>query len=191
VVSVEFLPSDDAPGLPPVAPVASHRHWWWLLGAAALVIAAVAYGLTRPSSPQHQAQPRFAGVPDCRGVPDCAVRSRVPAKIARLTRTDLPPGAQVRVRSVVSVDSITHEELLVSRTITATTDWVTITIQLRRGSNGEVRQVALSPLSFRSVSLHRFNSGYAVRLVYLAPASIPPRIDRLRALIRDPRLATS
>jgi hypothetical protein len=188
-MTIEFLPSDEAPEQLPGPPATPSRRWWWLV-AAAVVVAAAAYLLTRPAAPRNPPPPRSGPVAGCRGVPNCAVRDRVPAKIARLALAELPPGARLRVRSVVSVDSITHEELLVARTVTATTEWITVTIQISRGSD-ILRQPVLNPLNFRSVSLHGVNSGFVVRLRYVAPASLPPRLAELQALIHDPRLSTS
>src|SRR5690242_1203272 len=130
-MTVEFLPSDEAPEHPSEPPAASSAHWWWLLGAV-VVVAALGYTLTRPSTAQPSTQLTYRAVAACRGVPDCALRDRVPPQLARLARADLPRGARLTVRSAVSVDSITHEELLVSRTVTATTDWVTVRIELKR-----------------------------------------------------------
>jgi hypothetical protein len=187
-VTVEFLPSDEVPEppAPERARVTSRRRWWWLLGAL-LVVAAAAYLVNRPSTHQpsrHVSRP----IAECRGVPDCAVRDQVPAQLVRLARADLPPGANLRVRTVFAVDSLTHDNLLVSRTIVASTDWVTVTIHVDRSSNERVVP-ALHALSFRELSLRGINSGFVVRLQYLAPPDIPPRKALLQALIRDPRLA--
>ena len=188
-MTVEFLPSDDAPEQLSGPPAAPRRRWWWLLGAV-VAVAALGYTLTRPSTSHPSTQLTYRAVAACRGVPDCAVRHRVPPQIIRLARADLPPGARVTVRSVVSVHSITHEELLVARTITASTDWVTIRIFINRSGDRD-RPLAVGPFGFRSVSLQHVNSGFTVRLDYLAPESLPPRLDRLKALIRDPRIASS
>ena len=188
-MTVEFLPSDGAPEQLSESPAAPRRRWWWLL-AAVVAVAALGYALTRPSTSHPSTQLTYRAVAACRGVPDCAVRDRVPPQITRLARADLPPGARITVRSVVSVHSITHEELLVARTITASTDWVTIRIEINRSGDRE-RRLVLDPFNFRSVSLQHVSSGFTVRLDYLAPESLPPRLDRLKALIRDPRLASS
>lgn len=188
-MSVEFLPSDDAPEhVPAPAAHVPGRRWWWLLGVA-LLVGALAYAVNRPGSPHPQPAPH--AVAACRGVPDCAVRDRVPASIARLARAYLPPGAQLHVRSVVAVESITHEELLVARDITATTEWVTITIQVRRSGAAHRTPEPALPFDFKALSLQQVNSGFVVHLDYLAPTAYPPRTAALRAFIRDPRLATA
>ena len=63
-------------------------------------------------------------------------------------------------------------------------------IRVQRGGSG-TDAIAPDPPGVGSLLLHRLNSGYLVRLQYLAPDTVPPMLDRLRALIRDPRLISS
>lgn len=120
-------------------------------------------------------------------MPDCSVRTDVPAAIGRLVRAYLPAGVQVRVRTVVAVGSLTLRNELVARDIDATGNSVSVLVRVRRGGPGRA-PIVPDPLGVGSLLLHGVNAGYVVRLQYLAPETVPPMLDRLRALIRDPRL---
>ena len=50
------------------------------------------------------------------------------------------------------------------------------------------REIVPDPPGVGSLLLHATNRGFTVRVQYLAPSTVPPRTDRLRALLRDPRL---
>jgi hypothetical protein len=108
-----------------------------------------------------------------------------------LARAYLPPRVQLRVRTVVTANSLNPQQnLLVARDIDAHVDSVTVLIRVRRGGSG-TQDVAPDPLGVDSLLLHGVNSGFVVRLQYLAPDNVPPMADRLRALIHDPRLTSN
>jgi hypothetical protein len=196
-MTVEFLPSED-PG-PADEPAHQERRrpgsLWWVV--AALVIAgATAWVATRPSpSPTSDVAKPIRPVarhadPLCRHVPDCSVRTDVPTTIGELVRTYLPAGMHVRVHTVIAVGSLTLRNQLVARDIDATVNSVSVLIRVRRGGSG-THAIVADPLGVGSLLLHGVNSGYVVRLQYLAPETVPPMLDRLQALIRDPRLTAS
>ena len=195
-MSIEFLPSDE-PGDGPDerhGPGRPHRRVWWLL-AALLVVGATVWAVTRPSfSPRRVAAPVATRTPHvdpaCRHVPDCAVRADVPTAIDQLARAYLPAGVQLRVHTVVAVSSLTQENLLVRRDIDASGNSVNVLIRVQRGDSGK-RAIVPDPLGVGSLVLHGVNSGFDVRLQYLAPETVPPMLDRLQALIHDPRLTSS
>ena len=111
----------------------------------------------------------------------------MPAAVARLLRAYLPPGAHVRVRTFVAAGSSARETRVVARYIDAHVDSVTVLIRVQHGGSG-AREIAPDPLGVGSLLLHGVNSGFVVRLQYLAPDTMPPMLGRLRTLIRDPRL---
>lgn len=192
-------------------PQPGRRGVWWVL--AALVAGLTVWALVRssappsrplarpsspaatstapvPTSPSRVGPPSTARMPvepGCRAPTRCSVRSGVPAAIARLVRTHLPPGAHVRVRTFVAAGSSAREKSVVARYIDAHVDSVTVLIRVQRGGSGR-QEIVPDPLGVGSLLLHRTNSGYVVRLQYLAPDTVPPVLGRLRALIRDPRL---
>jgi hypothetical protein len=180
-VSVEFL-STDAPTAEPEP--ARHRHGWWLV-AALLAITLATWALTRPAAP---------GTPNadaaCRGVPDCAVQTVVPPAISSAVQAYLSPRARLRVRTVTGENPLTQRHLLVERNITVGADSVTVVIRMQRGGS-TARAIVPDPPGVGSLLLHDVNSGFVVRLQYLAPETVPPVLDRLRALMRDPRLASA
>jgi hypothetical protein len=178
-VSVEFLSTDEPTT---ESEPARHRHGWWLV-AALLAIALATWALTRPAAPR-SANADAA----CRGVPDCAVHTVVPSAINRAVRAYLSPGAQLRVRTVTGENPLTQQHLLVERDITVGADSVTVVIRMQRGGS-TTRAIVPDPPGVGSLLLHDVNSGFVVRLQYLAPETVPPVLDRLRALMRDPRLA--
>lgn len=195
----------------PDPPQPWRRTVWWVL--AALGAGLTVWALVRPSAPPSRplarpsspaatstapapASPSRAGppsrarvpvAPGCRAPARCSVRSGVPAAIARLVRTHLPPGAHVRVRTFVAAGSSARETSVVARYIDAHVDSVTVLIRVQRGGPG-TQEIAPDPLGVGSLLLHRVNSGFVLRLQYLAPDTVPPVLGRLRALIRDPRL---
>lgn len=196
-MTVEFLPSDepdDQPDAPPTGRPLWHRRGW-LLVVALLIVGATGWALTRPSSaPKHVATPRPSGStridPACRGVPDCAVHADVPVAIDQLAQTYLPAGMRLRVRTVVTGGPNEAPGRFVERDIDAVVDSVTVLVRLQRGGSG-TQEIEPDPPGIGSLMLHELNSGYVVRLQYLAPETVPPMLDRLRAFIRDPRLASS
>ena len=105
-------------------------------------------------------------------------------------RAYLPPGVRLRVHTVFAVSSVTHENRFVERDIDAFVDSVTVLIRVQRGGSG-TQAIAPDPLGVGSLLLHQLNSGFVVRLQYLAPDTVPPMVGRLQALIRDPRLTSS
>ncbi len=114
--------------------------------------------------------------------------TRKPAAVAQLARKYLPPGTTVRVRTVVEVDSLTHRDLLVERDVVAALGSVSVYIRVQRG--GPARQeIVPDPPGVGSLLVHRINSGFVVRLQYLAADDVPPMLSKLRALIADRRLA--
>lgn len=196
-MSIEFLPGDEPGGRPGeergAPPV---RRGWWLV-AAVVAAAAIVWGVTRPSAQPHRAAAPSATAtvrpdPACRAVPDCFVRSGITPEIAALARAYLPRGMRLKVRTVVSVDSLSHRNLLVARDIDGDVDSVTVLIRLQRaGSAGSARrEIAPDPPGLGSILISHVNSGFVVRLQYLAPETVPPTLGRLRELIRDPRLAS-
>lgn len=196
-MTVEFLPSDEPGEVPEQRPDAlrgSHRRGWWLV-VALFVAGATAWVVTRPSpTPPHTATPPPTVAtrvdPDCRGVPDCAVRVGVSPAIGSLARAYLPAGVRLHVHTVIAVSSLTQEDLLVERDIEAVVDSVTVLIRVQRGGSG-TQEIVPHPPGASSMLLHQVNSGFVVRLQYLGPITAPPMVDRLEALIRDPRLATA
>jgi hypothetical protein len=96
----------------------------------------------------------------------------------------------LRVHTVVAVSSLTQENLLVRRDIAAAVDSVTVLIRVQRGGSAK-RAITPDPLGMGSLLIHAVNSGYVIRLQYLAPETVPPMLDRLQALIRDPRLTST
>lgn len=195
-MSVEFLSSEAPSDAPEELLDASKRSlWggWWVL--VVLVAGVIVWALTPPSQPpsqRHLAAPATVSKladPMCRGVPHCGVRVGVPPAIARLARAYLPPGVQLRVRTVVAAGSLTQGNLLVARDIDAHVDSITVLIRVR-GGGSDTQDIAPDPLGVDSLLLHRVNSGFVVRVQYLAPDNIAPMVDRLRALIRDPRLTS-
>lgn len=200
-MTIEFLPS-EVPEERPDEPADRggrprqrlRQQLRWLL-AAALVVGGMVWAVTRPSSPPHNAagsaktaHPRADR--ECRNVPDCWVRTDVPANIDQLVRAYLPAGVHVRVRTVIAVGSLTLRNQLVARDIDAAVNSVSVLIRVRRGGSGK-QAIMPDPLGVGSLLLHGVNSGYVVRLQYLAPETVPPMLDRLRALLRDPRLTAS
>jgi hypothetical protein len=197
-MSVEFL-SGGEPGDAPEEQldVSERSRWrgWWVL--TVLVAGATVWALTRPSqapSPRHPTGPattasRLAD-PACRGLAGCSVRAGVPLAIARLARAYMPPGVHLRVRTVVAASSLTQENVFVARDIDAHVDSVTVLIRVQRGGSG-TQNIAPDPLGVDSLLLHQVNSGFVVRLQYLAPDNVAPMVGRLRALIRDPRLTSN
>lgn len=195
-MSLEFLSGEPPADAPEELLDASKRSlWggWWVL--VAFVAGVTVWALTRPSQPpslRHLAGPATASTladPTCRGVPDCGVRVGVPPAIARLARAYLPPGVQLRVRTVVAAGSLIQGNLLVARDIDAHVDSISVLIRVRRGGS-DSQEIAPDPLGVDSLLLHSVNSGFVVRVQYLAPDNIAPMVDRLRALIRDPRLTS-
>jgi hypothetical protein len=196
-MSVEFL-SDSEPGDAPEEqlemPKRSRWRGGWVL--AVLVAGGTVWALTVPSqapSPRHPAAPTptASTLADraCRGLSSCAVRAGASPAIARLARAYLPPGARLRVRTVVAASSFAEKTLFLARDIDAHADSVTVLIRVRRGGSG-TQAITPDPLGVGSLLLHEVNSGFVVRLQYLAPDTVPPMIGRLRALIRDPRLTS-
>lgn len=198
-MTVEFLPGEGGPD--PSAEAergAGRRPWRRFVAAAVVCLAALGWWAatrptvgpaTRPSAqPVHHAAHQPA--PECRGLPDCSVHLGVPAALARLAREYLPAGARVRVRTVIEVDSLTHRDLLVARDVDAALGSVSVHIRVQRGGPA-TRAIVADPLGVGSLLLHRINSGFVVRLQYLAPDDVPPMLSRLQALIGDPRLAAA
>lgn len=203
-MTVEFLPGDEpeldaaSAARPPTAGASrtARGRRWWLIGALA-VSAAVLWTLTRPSLETRPHTPHRAAhssassalpVPECRGVPDCSARTGVPVAIARLARKYLPAGAHLHVRTVIKVNSLTYADVLVARDVDVTLDSATVQIQVAVG--GPRRQAIVpDPPGVGSLLLHGINSGYVVRLQYLAPETVAPQVSRLHALLSDPRLA--
>jgi hypothetical protein len=167
--------------------------WWWLL--AALVVAGVVlWSVTRPSPPsKHADAPAPAASsqasPACSGVPDCTVLGGVSPAIDRLVRTYLPHGVRMSARTVVSRSPLTHENQFVAREIDAFVDSATVLIRVQRGGS-ETQLIMPDPPGVGSLLLHQVNSGLVVRLQYLAPDTVPPLVERLRALMADPRLVS-
>jgi hypothetical protein len=95
----------------------------------------------------------------------------------------------LRVRTVVAASSLAQQDPFVTRDIEAHIDSVTVLIRVQRGGS-RTQQIAPDPLGVGSLLLHQINSGFVVRLQYLAPDTVPPTVGRLRALIRDPRLTS-
>jgi hypothetical protein len=196
-MSVEFLPShepDDDPGEHRDRYGRPHQRLWWVV-VALLVVGAAVWAATRPSSsPRPVAAPSVTTAPrvdpECRHVPDCSVRTGIPAAIDRLMRAYLPGGVRLRVHTVVAVSSLTLRNQLVARDIDASANSVTWLIRVRRGGSGR-QAIVPDPLGMGSLLLHGVNSGYVVRLQYLAPETVPPMLSRLQALLRDPRLISS
>jgi hypothetical protein len=193
-MTIEFLPSDppdDGPDELPADAGRSRRGLWWLV-AALLVVAATAWAVTRPTSSHRAAAAPTRTVaprpdPECRNVPDCSVRTDVPAAVGELVRDYLPAGVHVRVHTVITVGSLTLRNQLVARDIDASVNSVSVLIRVRRGGS-RTHAIVPDPLGVGSLLLHGVNRGYVVRLQYLAPETVPPMLDRLRALLRDPRL---
>ena len=198
-MSIEFLPGpepDDVRDEELGEPEPRRPRWTWLV-VALVVVGAAGWVVTRPSSapPRPQAsastQPRTTRAdPACRGVPDCAVSSTVPADLDQLAQRYLPQGVSLHVHSVIAVNSLTHGDLLVRRDIAAFVDSVTVLIRVQRGGPAN-RVITPDPPGTGSLLLHLTNSGFIVRLQYLAPETVPPMADRLEALMRDPRLVQS
>lgn len=195
-MSVEFLSGED-PGDAPEEQLDATERWRWRgwLVIAVLLVGAVVWALIHPSRvPSH----RHAGPaptaskladPRCRGLAGCSVRAGVPPAIARLARAYLPPGVQLRVRTVVADSSLIPQHLVVARDIDAQIDSVTVLIRVQRAGSGN-EEIAPDPLGVGSLLVHQLNSGLLVRLQYLAPDTVPPDLARLRALIRDPALTS-
>jgi hypothetical protein len=196
-MSVEFLPShqpDEHADEPGPAPGGPRRNLWWL-AVALLVGAATVWAVVRPSPPNRVvAAPTTTTArhadPACRNVPDCSVSETVPAAVDQVVRSYLPAGVQLHVHSVLTVGSLTLRNQLVARDIEASADSVTVLIRIRRGGSG-THAIAPDPLGIGSLLLHAVNSGYVVRLQYLAPETVPPALGRLRTLIRDPRITAA
>ena len=175
------------------APERSSRRPGWLVGA--LIVALAIWALSRPSGtppPRHVARPApvaSTAAPACPPPGQCAVRVRVPAAVARLARIYLPSGMRLRVRTVIAAGAQLRPTLL-TRDIEARVDSVTVLVRVQRGGSG-TDEIAPDPLGVGSLLLHQANAGYLVRLQYLAPDTVPPMLDRLQALIRDPGLISS
>jgi hypothetical protein len=187
----------DAPEELLVAPARS--RWPAVLAVAALVVGLTVWALTRPS---HGARPRPAVAaptsapsasaeidPACRGRAACSVRVGVPPAIARLARIYLP-GAQLRVRTVLVPAPLGAGSEFLAREVDAQNGSISVLIRIERGGSGR-QVIAPDPPGVGSLLLHELNSGFVVRLQYLAPETVPPMLARLRALIRDPRLIAS
>ena len=198
-MSVEFLTDDGTGDDPEPLPGPRRSRRWWpaavaVLAAGAIVVAVTRREPTRTPVPAPSATvaaspsaPVAGPDPACRGVPDCAVRADVPAPLRRLARHYLPPGARLRVHSVVAVDMLTQDDLLVERDIDAVVGSVRVLIRLQRGGPATRTLAPVRP-GVGSVLLHGINSGFVARLQYLAPEPVVPPVGRLRALLRDPRL---
>ncbi|HZC53105.1 MAG TPA: hypothetical protein VE441_11470 [Mycobacterium sp.] len=197
-MSVEFL-SGAVPGEAPEerldVPARSGWRGWWVL---AMLVAGVTVWALTVSSQAPPARHRAGPAPTmsaradrpCRGLAGCSVRGGVPPAIVRLARAYLPPGVQLRVRTVVAAASRTGGTLFVARDIDAHVDSVTVLIRVRRAGSG-TQQIVPDPFGVDSLLLHQVNSGFVVRLQYLAPDNVAPMVNRLRALLRDPRLTSS
>jgi hypothetical protein len=190
-MDIEFITTDFGDEDVPPPPV--RRRRWWAVAVAVIAAGVLVWSVTRPAA-HHPAPTRGAApvtatkpVPQCAGVPDCAVRDRIPASVARLLRAYLPASAKLRVHTVVAVNSMTLTDLLVERDIDAVHDSVTVLIRVQRGVDG-TREIVHAPPGVGSLLLHHIASGYVVRVQYLAPETVPPMLDRLRELARDPRL---
>jgi hypothetical protein len=172
------------------APEPTRRRGWWI--AAVLVAGVAVFALTRQSHtppPRHHARPAPTVTdPACRTLGGCVVHAG-PAAIARLTRAYLPLHAHLRVRTVLGASPLTQENLFVAREIEAHVDSVTVLIRVQRGGS-RTQAIAPDPPGVGSLLLHRITSGFVVRLQYLAPDTVPPMLDRLRALMGDPRLTS-
>jgi hypothetical protein len=187
--------------------VPQRSRWLGGLVVAALVAGVTVWALTRSSHPSrqppqttpHSSSPRHLAAPAprastlvdsvCHGLAGCSVHADVPPSIVRLARAYLPPGMHLRVQTVVAAGALTNKTVLVARDIHAQVDSVTVLIRVQPGGSG-TRAIAPDPLGFGSLLLHHVNAGFVVRLQYLAPETVPPMLDRLRALIRDPRLTS-
>ncbi len=201
-MSIEFLPGpepDDGGEEQLEQPGQRDGRWLWLV-VAVFVVGAAVWVVTRPSSAPTQPRAIASSTttatrapradPACHGVPDCAVFSKVPADLDRLARAYLPRGVQLHVHTVIAVNSLTHGDLLVQRDIFAEVDSVTVLIRVQRGGP-ENQAITPDPPGIGSLLLHLTNSGFIVRLQYLAPDTVPPMVDRLQAFMRDPRLTSA
>jgi hypothetical protein len=197
-VGFEFPPlgeSADAPEEQLETP--RHSRWlsgWWLL-VALLIVAGLVGALTRPGpSPERRSAPAPTVSEDlqpaCPGVARRVVRAAVPPSITRLARADLPPGARLRVRTVFAAGPAARPHTIVERDIDASVDSVTVLIRVQRCGPG-TQQLAPDPAGVGSLLLHQHNSGFVVRLQYLAPETVPPMLARLQALMGDPRLVSA
>ncbi|HEY2273631.1 MAG TPA: hypothetical protein VGH30_12705 [Jatrophihabitantaceae bacterium] len=191
-MDIEFITTDFADDEPAPAPTPRRRRWW-PAAVAAVTAGVLLWSVTRPDTPSrkpiHHAAPVVAAkpVPQCVGVPDCAVRDNIPASVERLVRAYLPARSKLQVKTVVAVNSLTLTDLLVERDIDVVHDSVTVLIRVQRGVDG-TSEIVHAPPGVGSLLLHHNSSGYVVRLQYLAPETVPPMLDRLRELTRDPRL---
>jgi hypothetical protein len=197
-VSFDLVPGDGPGGAPEeeldIRPRPAHRRWWWLL-AVPLAAAALVWALTRSGAPAGHVPatartPVVSALPPaCRALPHCVVRGAVPATVVRLARTYLPRGARLHVRTVLAAGGPARSRL-VQRDIAASVDSVTVLIRVERDGPA-TRPLAPDPPGVGSLLLHRVNSGFVVRLQYLAPETVPPMVTRLEALLRDPRLTAA
>jgi hypothetical protein len=115
------------------------------------------------------------------------LRAPVPPAIASLARAYLSPGVRLRVRTVVVDGLLARPSPFVERDIAAYFGSVTVLIRVQRGGSG-TQQIAPDPPGVGSLLLHQDNSGFVVRLQYLAPETVPPMLVRLQALMRNPQL---
>ena len=187
------MPGDDARAeLDEELAISGRRQSGWLVLVALLAVGAVAWALTRPAPTPKRVAASTTPVATrassaCRGVVHCTVRAGVPVGIDRLVRAYLPSGVRLRVHTAVLKDARTAETHVVGRDIEAFAGSVTVLIRVQRGGDG-TEAITADPPGVGSLLLHHVNGGYLVRLQYLAPDTVPPSLDRLRALIRDPRL---
>ncbi|GAB2476010.1 hypothetical protein [Jatrophihabitans fulvus] len=135
--------------------------------------------------------PRPSPVADpCRRVPRCVVDATVPVPLRQLARSYLPPGVRLVVRTVRSIDPGTGRTDLVTRDVEALVDSVRIVVRVQHGGP-TTREIVPDPPGVGSLLLHTRNAGFTVRLQYLAPSTVPPPSDRLRAFMADRRLTSS
>ena len=194
-VMVEFLPpspderGDEQPG----ERRGRRGRRWFVVVAVAVAVATTVWAAHRSGAPHPAVAPPPAATPRsdpaCNRVPNCSVRVGVAAPVARLARRYLPAGAQLHGKTVVAIDAMTHEELLIERDLTAVAGSVTVLVRIARGGS-TTRAITTAPPGVGSVLLHEMNNGYLVRLQYLAPETVPPKLALLQAFIRDTRLPT-
>jgi hypothetical protein len=206
VTGVEFLPEDGSDGADEELLVAPpHRtRPWWILGVLALVVGATVWVLTRPAEhpkPQPQALPaplattqpvgpstpsdRDAGA--CRA-PFCVASVVVPSELRRAIRHYLPQVTTIEVRSYLSRPN--GSSYLADRDIDALAGSVSVLISLHRSvePTSPPSAIVTAPAGVGSVLLHSMTPGFTIDLQYLAPETVPPALDRLQLLTKDPRL---
>ena len=174
-------------------------RWWWL-GVVLLAAGATVWVATRPAPPDRHAAARTTAptapataavrhTSPCDGIAHCEVRLVVPLALEALAHKRLAPDVGLRGSTVLVVGAPHRPGRLVFRELVAYFHSATVIVRVDH-SPQVTTPLAPDPPGVGSILLHRANAGFQVRLQYLAPETVPPRLADLVAFMQDPLLTT-